>query len=63
MFTQRELNLCQRRWLEMLKDYAINVQYHPGKANNVADALRRISLGSTTHIEVEKKELSKEVHI
>jgi hypothetical protein len=33
----------QRRWLELIKDYNLNVQYHPGKANVVADALSRKS--------------------
>nr|GEW20498.1 retrotransposon protein, putative, Ty3-gypsy subclass [Tanacetum cinerariifolium] len=37
--TQKELNMRQRRWLELLKDYDTNIQYHPGKANLVADAL------------------------
>nr|GFC46460.1 RNA-directed DNA polymerase [Tanacetum cinerariifolium] len=39
IFTQRELNMRQRHWLELLKDYDPNIQYHPGKANVVADAL------------------------
>ena len=33
----------QRRWLELIKDYNLNVQYHPGKANVVVDALSRKS--------------------
>ncbi|GKA30277.1 retrotransposon protein, putative, ty3-gypsy subclass [Tanacetum coccineum] len=43
IFTQRELNMRQRRWLELLKDYDTNIQYHPGKANVVADALSQKS--------------------
>ena len=39
MFSQKELNLRQRRWLEFLKDYDFELQYHPGKANVVANAL------------------------
>src|SRR5664279_4038278 len=41
IFTQKELNMRQRRWLELIKDYDLNLQYHPGKANVVADALSR----------------------
>ena len=41
IFTQKELNLRQRRWIELLKDYDFALQYHPGKANVVADALSR----------------------
>jgi hypothetical protein len=41
IFTQSELNMRQRRWLEWIKDYDLEVHYHPGKANVVADALSR----------------------
>jgi hypothetical protein len=39
IFTQLDLNLQQRRWLELVKDYDIGINYHPRKANVVADAL------------------------
>jgi hypothetical protein len=39
IFTQSELNMRQRRWLELIKDYDLEVHYHPEKANVVADAL------------------------
>ncbi|WVZ63548.1 hypothetical protein U9M48_013172 [Paspalum notatum var. saurae] len=41
IFTQPELNMRQRRWLELIKDYNLEIHYHPGKANLVADALSR----------------------
>ncbi|WVZ80614.1 hypothetical protein U9M48_028073 [Paspalum notatum var. saurae] len=41
IFTQPELNMRQRRWLELIKDYDLEVHYHPSKANVVADALSR----------------------
>jgi hypothetical protein len=41
IFTQADLNMRQRRWLELMKDYDLEVHYHPGKANVVADALSR----------------------
>ncbi|WVZ76431.1 LOW QUALITY PROTEIN: hypothetical protein U9M48_024407 [Paspalum notatum var. saurae] len=43
IFTQNELNMRQRRWLELIKDYDMEIHYHPGKANVVADALSRKS--------------------
>ena len=41
IFTQPELNLRQRRWMEFVADYDLDIAYHPGKANLVADALSR----------------------
>ncbi|XP_048635110.1 uncharacterized protein LOC106428537 [Brassica napus] len=41
IFTQADLNLRQRRWMELLADYNLEIAYHPGKANHVADALSR----------------------
>jgi hypothetical protein len=38
IFTQSELNMRQRRWLELIKDYELEIHYHPSKANVVADA-------------------------
>ncbi|WVZ97975.1 hypothetical protein U9M48_043470 [Paspalum notatum var. saurae] len=43
IFTQSELNMRQRRWLELIKDYELEIHYHLGKANVVADALSRKS--------------------
>ncbi|GFZ06811.1 hypothetical protein Acr_18g0009810 [Actinidia rufa] len=44
LFTHKELNMRQQRWLELIKDYDILIQYHPGKANVVVDALNRKSI-------------------
>ena len=62
MFTQKELNLRQRRLLELLKDHGTSIHYHSSKANVVADALSRLFMSSTAHLQEEKKELAKEVH-
>ncbi|GJZ70320.1 putative reverse transcriptase domain-containing protein [Tanacetum coccineum] len=39
IFDQKELNMSQRRWIELFSDYDCEIRYHPGKANVVADAL------------------------
>lgn len=58
IFTQSELNMRQQRWLELIKDYNLEVQYHPRKANVVADALSQKSYQveeaslSLNHVEV-----------
>ena len=44
LFTQKELNLRQRRWLELLKDYDMSVLYQPSKANMIADSLSHINM-------------------
>jgi hypothetical protein len=43
IFNQSELNMRQRRWLELIKYYELEIHYHPGKANVVVDALSRKS--------------------
>ncbi|KAH0776452.1 hypothetical protein KY290_007863 [Solanum tuberosum] len=60
VLTQKELNLRQRRWLELLNDYDLSILYHPGKANVVADSLsrRRITVtnGAEPSLVLEVKE-------
>ena len=60
IFDQKDLNLRQRRWMELLKDYDCNIHYHPSKANVVADALSRKSAGSLAHIAEEKRVITSE---
>ena len=59
IFTQKELNLRQRRWLELIKDYDMRLHYHPGKANVVADALSRKSHVNTLMMGGIPRELAK----
>ncbi|KAL0537688.1 hypothetical protein IC582_026673 [Cucumis melo] len=66
LFTQKELNMRQRRWLELVKDYDCEILYHPGKANVVADALSRkvshsaalITRQSPLHRDLERAEIA-----
>jgi hypothetical protein len=60
IFTQSNLNLRQRRWLELIKDYDLGINYHPGKANVVADALSRRSHVSQLVVDSMPFELSEE---
>ncbi|KAL4021165.1 hypothetical protein IC575_019956 [Cucumis melo] len=65
-FTQKELNMRQRRWLELVKDYDCEILYHPGKANVVVDALSRkvshsaalITRQAPLHRDFEKAEIA-----
>ena len=60
-FTQKELNMRQRRWLEFVKDYDCEILYHPGKANVVADALSRKSTASVSTLIVRQERLQREI--
>ena len=61
IFTQSDLNLRQMRWLELIKDYNLDLQYHPGKSNVVSDALSRKAHCNTMKLQPLKPELAKEL--
>ncbi|CAA0830166.1 Uncharacterized mitochondrial protein AtMg00860, partial [Striga hermonthica] len=60
IFTQKELNMHQCRWLELVKDYDCTIQYHPGKANVVADALSCKVKGDLTYVVTQQNQLIQE---
>ncbi|KAL8118502.1 hypothetical protein AgCh_016143 [Apium graveolens] len=61
IFTQKELNMRQRRWIELLKDYDVSIQYHPGKANKVADALSRKDFKNLAALVTQQQPLQREI--
>ena len=61
IFTQPDLNLRQRRWLELVKDYDLGINYHPGKANIVADGLNRKSISLNVMLKSLPTELQEEI--
>ena len=60
IFTQNDLNLMQRRWLELIKDYHLEIHYLPRKAIVVVDALSRKSYVNVTMASQMPQELYKE---
>ena len=62
VFALKDLNLRQMRLLELLKHYDMSILCHPCKANNVSDALSRLSMDSTSYFEIDKNELAKVGH-
>src|SRR4051812_46951451 len=57
IFTQKELNMRQRRWLKYLADYTFTMHYHPGKANVVGDTLSRKSYATLASLLVHGQEI------
>ncbi|XP_060672434.1 uncharacterized protein LOC132803434 [Ziziphus jujuba] len=59
--TVKKLNMRQRHWLELMKDYDCVINYHPGKANVVANALSRKSIGFTAVLLTTQKQILKDM--
>ena len=62
MFTQKKLNLRQRRWQELLKYYDMSILYHPGKAKVFVVCLSHMTMGSVFNLDEAKKDLENVVH-
>ena len=62
VFSQKELNILERRWLELLKYYDMSVLNHLDKVSVAADALSRMTVGSVSHIDKAKKDQVRDVH-
>jgi hypothetical protein len=60
-FTQKELNMRQRRWLELIKDYDCEINYHSSKANVVAEVLSKKSMVELTALGISQPQLIKEL--
>ena len=63
LFTQKELNMRQRRWLDLVKDYDYKILYHPRKTNRVTDALSIKSITRLASLQELSKLLNLEVII
>jgi len=61
IFTQKELNMRQKRWLKLMVDYNIYLQYHPGKFNIVPDGLSRKPDNKVLVQYTQRKELLQEI--
>ena len=61
IFTQKELNIRQRQWLELIADYDIDLQYHPGKVNVVHDTLSRKPEANMIIQRTQQKELLRDI--
>ena len=59
IFTQWDLNMRQRRWIEFLEDYDFTLHYHPGKENVVADALSQKSQGVLVSVAFRERQMLK----